>query len=75
MCLLRFRPLLQDVLARARENSVVKMMVTGGNLDESKKAIELAKVSPGMYDFRTFLNFKYVFLIRYLHWVGKKIAH
>jgi len=36
-------PDLTAVLARAREGGVVKMMVTGGNLEESSKAIELSK--------------------------------
>jgi len=36
-------PDLESVLDRAREGGVVKMMVTGGNLEESRKAIELAK--------------------------------
>jgi len=36
-------PDLKSVLERAREGGVVKMMVTGGNLEESSKAIELAK--------------------------------
>eukprot|EP00090_Calanus_glacialis_P011676 TRINITY_DN20048_c0_g1_i1.p1 TRINITY_DN20048_c0_g1~~TRINITY_DN20048_c0_g1_i1.p1 ORF type:complete len:319 (+),score=98.71 TRINITY_DN20048_c0_g1_i1:87-959(+) len=34
---------LPAVLARAREGGLVKMMVTGGNLEESIKAIDLAK--------------------------------
>jgi len=40
---------LQDVINRARENNVVKMMITGGNLEESKKAIALAKEHPDLY--------------------------
>jgi len=40
-------PDLEAVLERAKTAGVVKMMVTGGNLEESKKAIELAKAHPG----------------------------
>jgi hypothetical protein len=36
--------IVQAVLARGRECGVERMMVTGGNLEESKKAIQLAKV-------------------------------
>jgi len=40
---------LQDVITRARENNVVKMMVTGGNLEESRKAVEMAKTYPDIF--------------------------
>jgi len=39
----RHQPDLRDVISRARENNVERMMVTGGNLEESRKAIQLAK--------------------------------
>lgn len=39
----RHPPDLQAVLARGRECGVDKMMVTGGSLDDSKKAVQLAK--------------------------------
>ena len=35
----------QAVLTRGRECGVERMMVTGGNLEESKKAIQLSKVA------------------------------
>ena len=34
---------LEAVLARAWDNGVDKIMITGGSLDDSKKALELAK--------------------------------
>jgi len=45
----RHPPDLQGVLERARENGVTKMMVTGGNLEESSKAIQLAKEHPDLF--------------------------
>ena len=39
-------PDLEAVLKRAEAAGVVKMMVTGGNLEESRRAIELAKSHP-----------------------------
>ena len=39
-------PDLESVLQRAKSAGVVKMMVTGGNLEESRKAIDLAKSHP-----------------------------
>jgi len=42
-------PDLDTVLARARAAGLVKMMVTGGNLEESKKALELAKAHEDLY--------------------------
>ena len=39
-------PDLESVLQRARTAGVVKMMVTGGNLEESRRAIQLAKSYP-----------------------------
>jgi len=45
----KHKPDLQDVLARARENNVMKMMITGGNLEESRKAIELAKDNADLF--------------------------
>jgi len=42
-------PDLHSVLSRARSAGLVKMMVTGGNLEESKKAIELAKEHEDLY--------------------------
>ena len=39
-------PDLEAVLKRAEATGVVKMMVTGGNLEESRRAIELAKSHP-----------------------------
>ena len=41
-------PDLGSVLDRAKEAGVVKMMVTGGNLEESSKAIELSRQYPGL---------------------------
>jgi len=45
----KHEPDLSGVLARARESGVVKMMVTGGNFEESKKAIDLAKEHGDLY--------------------------
>ncbi|KAJ3060706.1 TatD DNase, partial [Quaeritorhiza haematococci] len=40
---------LLQVLARAKEAGVVKMMVTGGSLSDSRAALELAKQHEGLY--------------------------
>lgn len=42
-------PDLDSVLSRARAAGLVKMMITGGNLEESKKAIELSKTHDDLY--------------------------
>jgi len=42
-------PDINAVLSRARAAGLVKMMVTGGNLEESKKALELAKDHADLY--------------------------
>ena len=39
---------LEAVLARAKEAGVEKMMVTGGSLEESKKAVQMAREHPGL---------------------------
>ncbi|KAJ1936982.1 hypothetical protein FBU59_004888 [Linderina macrospora] len=40
---------MQQILDRAKSAGVVAMMVTGGNLHESKEAIALAREFPGLY--------------------------
>ena len=41
-------PDLESVLERAKVAGVEKMMVTGGNLEESKRAVELSQNHPGL---------------------------
>ncbi|KAI8482435.1 TatD DNase [Branchiostoma belcheri] len=40
---------LQDVLERAFNNGVEKIMVTGGSLQDSREALELAKTNDALY--------------------------
>ncbi|KAL1139745.1 hypothetical protein AAG570_006723 [Ranatra chinensis] len=45
----KHEPDLQHVLHRAWENGLAKLIITGGNLDESKKALELVKEDNRLY--------------------------
>ena len=38
-----------DVMRRAWENGLQKIFITGGNLDDSREALELAKSHPSLY--------------------------
>ena len=46
----KHEPDVSEVLHRSWKNGLEKIMITGGSLEESKRAIEMAK-SDGMQDF------------------------
>jgi TatD DNase family protein len=45
----KHEPDLKDVLERARENGVDKIIITGGSVEDSKQALELARSHPYLY--------------------------